>query len=174
MIRVPLITLVANVLLWTVQSQINHYIAPWQMSGFVGGLAVTFAALRMGGREGARAVALTGLWFDAATPVPFGLHAFLFLLCHLVIYGVRGRVAREETLVGLIIAAITNLALYLALSVALLYRSPSPLDLSGRLIADSLISFCVLFLIGPWFFAFAEHLLAFAGVSLRREQRGIV
>lgn len=172
--RIPFIVALLNALLWLVQTQLNHAIASWNLSVFLGGLAVAFASLRLTPREGAKVLVLTGLWFDAAAPVPFGLHAFFFLLAHVVIHSIRTRLAREETLVGLIVAAIVNLGLLLALTAALIHRNPAPLHLWPRLIADSLASFSVLILIGPWFFAFSERVLEMCGVSLHREQRGIV
>lgn len=174
MLRAPFLVFAANALLWTLQSQLNHYVSSWQLTVFSAGLVVAFAGLRLGYRDGARALILTGLWFDAAAPVPLGTHVFLFLAAQMVVFMVRDRLAREEMLVGLAIAAIANLLLFVALSAALLHRNPAPMQLAGRLIADSLISFCFVIIVGGWFFAFVEHLLKFGGVSLRHEQRSIV
>ena len=173
MVRVPLIVFAAAVLLWAIQCLLNHYIAPWQLTVFSAGLVVAFAALRLTYREGVRALILTGLWLDAASPVPFGLHTALMLVAQTIIFGLRGRLAREDTLVGLGCAVLSNLAVFLVLSAALLHRNPAPVNMALRLIMDSLLSFCVLVLIGPWFFAFLERLLEMCGVNLRREQRGI-
>lgn len=174
MLRRSFIVWAANILLWTLQSQLNHYISSWQLSVFAGGLAVAFAGLRLAYREGARALILTGFWFDAASPVPFGTHVFLFLVAQAVVFSVRDRLAREEALVGISVGAAANLLLFVALSAGLLHRHPSPLQLGGRLIADSLVSFCVVVLVGAWYFAFTEQLLEISGASLRREQRNIV
>lgn len=169
MIRGTIIAFLGNALLWTIQSQLNHYLGPWDLTLFLGGLSVAFAALRLPAREGARVTFLTGLWHDAAAPVPFGLHAFLFLLAFTIIVSIRGRIAREETLVGLLIAALANLAFLIAVSAALIHRNPAPFQVWPRLVADSLASFCVIILIGPWFFAFQEGFLGVFGVSLRRD-----
>lgn len=174
MSRAALLVFLTNVLLWTIQSQLNHYIAPWDVTIFIGGLCVAFASLRLLPRDGGRALLLTGLWFDAATPVPFGLHVFLFLLAHTIISALRSRIAREETLVGLLVAVIVNLGAMIAISATLLHRNPAPLEMWPRLIADSLISFCVIVLIGPWAFVFQERLLQMSGASLRRDPRGMV
>ncbi len=170
--RAAFLVFSANALLWLIQSQLNHYIAPWNLTVFIGGLCVAFASLRLSPRDGARALILTGFWFDAATPVPFGLHAFLFLLAHTIILPLRSRIAREEALVGLLIAVIVNLGMMIGISVALLHLNPAPLAMWPRLIADSLISFCVIVLIGPWAFSFKERLLQISGASLRRDARG--
>ena len=172
MIRASLLIFAANALLWLIQSQLNHYIAPWNVSVFIGGLCVAFASLRLSPRDGTRALLLTGFWFDAATPVPFGLHVFLFLLAHIIIISLRSRIAREEALVGLLVAVVVNLAVMIVISAALLHRNPAPLEMWPRLIADSLLSFCVIVLIGPWAFGLQERLLQISGASLRRDPRG--
>ncbi len=169
--RVPLIILLGNALLWAIVSQLNHYLAVWDLSIFVGGLCVAFAALRLPSREGYRALILTGLWVDATAPVPFGLHTLFFLFAHALIKSFRSRLARDDTIVGLLVAAITNLGIFVALTGALMHRSPALWELWSRLSVDSMISFCALILIGPWYFSAQEHLLAYLGVSLRREQR---
>lgn len=174
MIRTPFIILVINALLWMIQAQLNHYVSAWNVSIFLGGVAVAFSALRLPYREGVRALLLTGLWFDAATPVPFGLHAFLFLICHALVFTFRSRLAREETMVGIVIAVVANLGIMTAIALGLMHRSPAPLQQLPRLIADSLLSFCVVMLIAAWYFRLAEQTLEIAGVSLRREQRGVV
>jgi cell shape-determining protein MreD len=171
--RTPLIVLAVNVLLWTIQTQANHYLASWDLSIFLGGLCVAFASLRLPSREGVRTLLLIGFWFDAATPVPFGLHAFLFLLAHAAILTFRNRIPRDETMLGLLIATVVNLLLMLGLTIALLHRNPAPLLLWPRLIADSLVSFCLVMLLGPWFFSLQTGALEMGGVILRRDSRSL-
>jgi len=170
-VKTPFLVLLGNAILWAIVAQLDHYLATWDVSIFVGGLCVAFAALRLSPRDGYRALLLTGLWFDAAAPVPFGLHALLFLFAHAVINCFRSRIARDDTLISLLVAAIANLGLIVALTGGLLHRNPALWELWPRLSVDSLISFCAVILIGPWYFAMQEHLLAFCGVALRREAR---
>ncbi len=172
--RTPLLIFATNALIWTIQSQLNHYIAPWNLTVFIGGLCVAFASLRLTPREGRQALLLTGFWFDAAAPVPFGFHAFLFLLSHTILISVRSRVARDEPLVGVLVSVLVNLGVIIALSAALLHRNPAPLEMWPRLIADSLASFCLIVLLGPWAFSFQEQLLQISGVNLRQDQRSVV
>jgi cell shape-determining protein MreD len=170
-VKTPLLVLFGNAILWAIVAQLNHYLSAWDVSVFAGGLCVAFAALRFSPRDGYRALLLTGLWFDAAAPVPFGLHALLFLFAHAVINSFRTRIATEDSLIGLLVAAIANLALIVALSIGLLHRNPALWELWPRVTVDSLISFCAVILLGPWYFATQEHLLAFFGAPLRREAR---
>jgi len=170
-VKTPFLVLLGNVILWAIVAQLDHYLATWDVSVFAGGLCVAFASLRLPPREGYRALLLTGLWFDAASPVPFGLHALLFLFAHAVINSFRTRLARDDTLVGLLVAAIANLGLIVALTGGLLHRNPALWELWPRLSVDSLISFCAVILIGPWYFAMQEKLLAFFGTFLRHETR---
>ena len=50
--------------------QLNHYLAPHGAYLFIGGLLVTFAALRLSLRIGLMATLLIGLALDAVEPVP--------------------------------------------------------------------------------------------------------
>jgi rod shape-determining protein MreD len=173
MTRTTFIIFACCVLLWVCVSQFNHYLAPLHVSVFVGGLLVSFSALRLGFREGWWASILIGLLVDSSAPVSFGFHALLFAIAHVGIFNLRGRFPREETLFGLLVALLTNIALFLTVTVSLLHRSPTPLSMLPRLLVDLLASELLVFLAAPWFFSIQEHSLEICGVSLRREQRGL-
>ncbi|MGC4072261.1 MAG: hypothetical protein QM760_07055 [Nibricoccus sp.] len=83
-------------MLWTLFGQLNHYLSDWHISLFVGGLLVTFPALRLPYRDGWKIVVLLGFWCDASAPIRFGLHAVLFLVAYTFIFNLRGRFPREE------------------------------------------------------------------------------
>jgi rod shape-determining protein MreC len=85
--RRTLVLFACGFVLWLLIAQANHYLAPARLYIWVGGLFVTFAALRLPAQEGFNASFLIGLLLDAASPVPFGLHAFLFGIAHLVLFG---------------------------------------------------------------------------------------
>jgi hypothetical protein len=167
------LSIACNFLLWLIVSQTNHYLAIWHVSLFVAGAMVAFPALRMNYGDGARVVFVSGLFLDAAAPVPFGLHAFFLLLSHGIVYNLRARLPREESVVGLLVALSANLGIFLALSVALMVRGRLPFAIWPRLFLDCLASQVVLALITPWFFALSERALEIGGVGLRREQRGL-
>ena len=167
------VTVACNFLLWLIVAQANHYLALWHCSLFLGGVMVSFSALRLPYADGARIAFLTGLFLDACAPVPFGLHGFLFLLTHGVIVSIRARLPREENVVSLFVASLANVGIFLALSVAFLMRGRLPVSVWPRLLADAVASQVVIVGITPWFFALNDRALEICGVGLRRAQRGL-
>lgn len=161
------------VVLWVCTSQISHYLAPWHISVFVGGLLISFAALRLSFSAGWPVSLLIGLLMDGQAPVPFGFHGILLVMAHVGIFQLRSRFPREETIVAVSVALLANAALFVAISIALLRWSPAPLSMSGRLFFDFLASELLIVVAAPWFFALQERSLELAGVSLRSEQRGL-
>jgi rod shape-determining protein MreD len=173
MARPSTIVLICCVILWLCVTQLNHYLAPLHTSVFAGGLLVTFSALRMTFRESWWISLVMGCLIDATTPVPFGFHGILFVAAHVGIFSLRSGFPREEAAFSAVVALAANLALFIAVSLALLRRSPEPLTTAGRLFVDLLASEGAVLLAAPWFFAFQERALELAGISLRREQRGL-
>ncbi|HXB01780.1 MAG TPA: hypothetical protein VNV15_03050 [Opitutaceae bacterium] len=164
-------TLLPLVLLSLLVSQLNHVLAPWHVSLFVGGLLVVFAALRLDFDTGFAAVFLTGLLGDAASPVRFGTQAFLFATAFTLIFSVRGRLPRGEMLVSLVFALLANLGIFIALSLLLLAHTPLPFGVWPRLLLNLLCSQVFLALIAPWFFALQTRTLALAGFEPRDTSR---
>ncbi len=162
--RRTFITFLTLLLLWAVVAQVNH-VLDGHVYLFVGGLFVTYAALSLPLRDGLAAVVLAGLLCDAGVPVPFGLHALLFGAAHAVVFNIRDHVPREETAARVVIALLLNLALFLALSFALVGRGPAPGAVWPRLILDLVCSQVGLALVAPWFFALQSRTLVLAGVE---------
>jgi rod shape-determining protein MreD len=172
--RRALLLVLASLLLATLLGELNHYLGAWQLHVWCGGLFVAFAALRLDFRTGATAAFLAGLLFDAHAPVAFGTQALLFLAAHAVIFNARARAPREVTLVGVIIALLANLALFLALSFLRIGASPAPGETWMRDFADLLVSQAVIALVAPWFFALQARLLQIGGVGLRETARSAI
>ncbi|MET0262848.1 MAG: hypothetical protein ABW223_08110 [Rariglobus sp.] len=165
--RRVLILTAAALLLALILGQINHYLAVWQMHIWCGGLFVAFAALRLGYRTGATAAFIAGLMLDAGEPVAFGTQGFLFMATHAVIFTVRARAPRDETVVGVVVALLANLGLFLALSFLRIDPAVETAHAWMRVFADLLISQVALALIAPWFFAVQTKLLEWNGTNLR-------
>ena len=157
--------------LWWLFAQINHHLAPHGVYLYVGGLLITFNALRLGLRTGLTATLLAGLAIDAVEPAPFGTHLLLLGAAHVVLYQIRARFPREETLFGLLAALLANLALFLALSFVVLAAHPAPWAVWPRLFADLGWSQLCLFLITPWFLALQRRVLELGHVDLAAESR---
>ncbi len=162
-----LILTVASLLLSLLLGQVNHYLAPWQMHVWCGGLFVTFVALRLGYGTGAVAAFIAGLLLDAGEPISFGTQGFLFLAAHAVIFTVRARAPRDATIIGVMIALLANLGLFLVLSFLRIDPALKADQAWVRIFADLLVSQVVLALIAPWFFAVQTRLLEAAGTNLR-------
>jgi len=130
--------------------QTNHLLAPWGLSLWLGGLLVAFPALHLNFRTGLVSCLATGLLLDVWSPLGFGTHALLFGLAHVVIFRIRNRLAASELTIGIIVALIANLALFVLLSFWTLGHAP----VSGlRILSDLVMSQLVLAFITPWFFA---------------------
>jgi hypothetical protein len=172
--RTVTIVFAIGVLFWTLFEQLNHYLSDWYISLFIGGLLVTFPALRLRSRDSWKIVLLLGFWCDATAPVRFGLHAVLFLAAHTFIHFFRDRFPREETTLGVAVALIANAAIFLVLTIAMIERHPTPFAALPAMFLDLFMSELFIALVAPWFFAMQERALEIAGVSLRREQRGLL
>ncbi len=163
------VVFVCGLLLTALLRQLNHTLGAWGLSVWLGGLLVAFPALRLGPQQGFNACFLLGLAIDASAPLPFGLHAFLFSVSHLIIVRIRNRFAATGTLLGTIVALITNLALYVIITSFVLGASPEAPVSGLRLLADLMLSQLLLALIAPWFFALQEKSLLIARVGLHDE-----
>ncbi|MEN9841436.1 MAG: hypothetical protein RL376_1236 [Verrucomicrobiota bacterium] len=146
-------------------AQANHELSFLALTLATPGLLVVYSALRLPLLRGLSLVCLTGLLLDAAAPIPFGSHAFLLGLGFCALHGVRSRLPREETLVGVVAALFINLALFVVLAFARLGALPDPGAGALRLLADLLASQLATALLGPWFLALQNRALELAGVA---------
>ncbi len=145
--------------------QANHELAPFALTLAAPGLLVVYTALRLPLARGLAVTGLTGLLLDAGVPVPFGSHALLLGLGFCALHGVRARLPREETLVGVVAALFINLGLFVVLAFARLGDLPDPGSAALRLLADLLVSQLATALLGPWFLALQSRALELAGVA---------
>ena len=152
-------------LLWALVAELNHELAPVHVYLFVGGLFVTYTSLTFPLGAGMAASFLAGLVLDANTPVPFGTHGLLFAAAHALLYDLRDRMPRDDTLGRVAIALLANFGLFLALSFLQVSRSPEAAGAWPRLFADLLCSQVVLAIAGPWFFSLQRHTLVLAGAE---------
>jgi rod shape-determining protein MreD len=145
--------------------QLNHYIAPWALGFSVPGLLVAYAALRLPFGPGFASAFLLGLWLDAASPLPFGRHAFLLALAFCLVHRLRGRFPRTETIVGVVVALFVNLGLFVAIAFLDLGALPDPAAGALRIFGDLLCSQLLTALVGPWFLALQDAALRLVGAS---------
>jgi hypothetical protein len=170
-----LIVFGTTLLLWLVIGQINHYLAPCGVFLSVGGLLVTFAALRLNLRHGLTATILIALAVDALEPMPQvgsrllqGPHVLLFTTAHVLIFHLRTRFPRDEILFGLVTALLTNLGLFLGLSFIYIELGGHPASGTAwlRLFADLGWSQLFILCLARWFLALQQRALELGGVDL--------
>ncbi len=156
-----LLVVSANLLLLWLTGAANHHLSSawfpfrdfFTVHLYLGGLMVTFAALRLDARNGFIATFVTGLLADAATPLPFGTSLLLLGLAYAALLYGRQRFPRDEPVFGAVVALFANLFLFLALSFFLVGSNPHPARAWLRLFTDLLASQLVIFLVTPWFLA---------------------
>ena len=161
--RQVLALFVCAAVLWAIVNQLNHYASPWALTVSVAGLFVTLPALRLPLRTGLACVLLTGLWLDAASPLPFGRHALLLGLAFCFVHRIRDRLPRTETIVAVVVALFVNLALFVVLAFLDLGSLPDPAAGGLRLLADLLLTQLLTVLVGPWFIALQTASLRLVG-----------
>jgi len=152
-----LIVFAANLLLWWLTGLVNDFCAGFAVHFYLGGLFVTYAALRLDRKHGFIATVLTGLMLDAAEPVPFGTSVLLFGLIHATLLYGRQQFPREGAVFGLVVALLANLFLFIALSFLLVGANPRPGEAWLRIFVDLLASQLFMLLIAPWFLALQDR-----------------
>src|SRR5437667_201306 len=110
--RHTLATFLTLLLLWTLVAEVNHALSGLRVYLFVGALFVVYAALMLPWRAGLGSTLLGGLLCDANAPVWFGTHLLLFTATFAVIFHLRNRLPRDDTVARIVITLLANLALF--------------------------------------------------------------
>ncbi len=156
--------LLANLLLIWLVGLGNHYLSPFAVHLYVGGIFAVYAALRLDFLHGFAATLLTGLAFDAMEPVRFGTHLVLLGIIHATLLYGRHRFPRDEPIFATVVALFSNLFLFLVLSFLLVGENPRPADAWLRLFVDLIASQIVIAVVMPWFVAINARLLELANL----------
>jgi len=168
-IRQPLILIVCGIVLWTITAQLNHYLAPWHLNLFTGGLILAYPALRLPWRDTWRIALPLGLWHDAASAATFGACTLLFLFAAALIHHFRARIPRTDTIVGIVTAIFANIAIIILLSIALAIRVPIPAGIIWTLALNILLSALFIALAAPWYFALQTQALIRVGITAQMQ-----
>jgi cell shape-determining protein MreD len=160
-----LILFATQLILWVLVSQLNHSLSDAHVYLFLAGLYLTFGAITQPFGAGLASAMMIGAVCDANAPIAFGTHVMLFGLTHVLICRLRGRIPRDDTVSRVVIAVLTNLAVFLALSLSRMAHSPVIAANWPRLLWDLICSQVLITLIGPWFFALQERALVVARVE---------
>lgn len=164
-----LIVFGSNLLLLWLCGLANHYLAHFSflwiehcsVSLYLGGLLVTYAALRLDSRNGWISTLLTGLAADSYSALPFGTSLVLFGLIHAVLLNGRQRFPREEMVFAIVVALLANLFLFIALSFMHVGANPRPAGAWIRIFFDLLASQMAIALLTGWFMALQNSIFLF-------------
>ena len=151
----------------------HHALSPRHVYLWIGGLFMTYSALTLSFRAGLIGTLCAGMLCDSSAPIPFGTHALLFAAAHVIIFNIRDRVPRDETVARVIIALLANLVLFLVFSVFLMTRLPGATAAWPRLVVDLLCSQLVIVVVAPWFFALQSGALEIARPFVTRYGRDL-
>lgn len=159
--RRSLVIIATSLILWAMIAQVNHYLSAVHIYVFVGGLFVTYAAINFPLGIGLTASVVSGIFCDAAEPVTFGTFVILYSAAHTVIFNIRNRLPRDDTMTQVIVALFANLGVYLSLCFIQIIHAPGLAGAWPRILADLIISQICLAIISPWFFAMQSKALTF-------------
>ena len=159
----------SNLLLLWLVGLANHNLAQFSflwwdhcsVALYLGGLLVTYAALRLDSRHGWISTLLTGLAADSLTALPFGTSLVLFSIVYAILLQGRHRFPREEPVFAIVVALLANLFLFIAISFLLVGNSPRPAGAWLRLFSDLLVSQGAVALLTAWFIALQNRIFVF-------------
>ena len=166
-----LVLLGTSILLWFIIGEVNHHLARWNLSLYVGGLMLTFGLLYFPRKTGLLHALFLGLWMDAASPQPFGLSMVLFALAHLTFFHFKQKLPTEETVTAVSFALLLNAGIFLFLTLWHLTGVPDFAGYALKAATDFLLSQILILLIAPWYLALQNEILHYCGIFLEREQR---
>jgi rod shape-determining protein MreD len=159
----------SNLLLLWLGGLANNYLARFSflwiehctVSLYLGGLLVTYSALRLDPRHGWASTLLTGLAADSMTALPFGTSLVLYGLVHAILLQGRRRFPREELAFAIVVALLANLFLFITISFLLVGGNPHPAGAWLRLFSDLLASQIAVALLTGWFMALQNGIFVF-------------
>ena len=155
-----LVIIASSLILWAMVAQVNHVLSSEHIYVFVGGLFVTYTALTFPLRSGMICSVVAGLLCDSAEPVSFGTFLVLFATAHAVIFNLRNRIPRDDTMANVLVGLFANLGIFLALCFIQMFHAPVLAGAWPRILVDLLISQICIAIVGPWFFALQAKSLA--------------
>lgn len=151
----------ANLLLFYLVQLVNSSLASLGIYLLLLGLMPVLPALYLKPRSAFICILLSGLWIDAACPVPFGFFTTLFLLAGTLTSLLRHRLRPEHSFHPSILAQFFNLGVILILTLRKGAGNYFVLELWIQTALVILTSSLALLLITPWFFRFQRMLIAF-------------
>ena len=142
----------ANIVLLYLTQLVNSSLSAWSLHMIIIGPMIILPALYLRFRDGLLCCLLTGLWIDAALPVPYGLFTGGSITACSILYTLRHRFHAEHNYHPIVLSHVINLAALILVSCTLSYGQLGSYAYWAQVIVTALLShFCLLF-VGPWFF----------------------
>lgn len=165
-----LILLAANFLLLWLVVTINVTLTAWQFTLYFPALFLVFPGLNLKPAPAILCALITGFCFDAAYPVPFGLHAVLFTLAAGGILQFRRRLHREKSAHRLYLTHALNGLLVVGFSIAIGREFLFYFPYWVRVLSDLAVSHLLLLILAPWFFSLQLHALEWGGIQIYQDE----
>jgi len=157
-----LVVLLANLVLLFLLLETNSFLAPWGIYLTLGGLLIVYPSLKLPFEQGVVSVFLTGLCWDALTPVPFGFFALLLSTLCVAMYQMRHRLRSKRKFYLILTAFVANL-IVLAVCSIFFGQQWLTMDTWVRFALELLLSQTLLFALGYWFLELQENSLILLG-----------
>jgi rod shape-determining protein MreD len=151
--------LAANGLLFYLAQLVNTHLAGPGLYLFLLGPMMVMPALYLRLRSAFICILFTGLWVDAAYPVPFGLFTCAFLCAGTLADLLRHRLRPEQSYHPYILAQLFNAGSVLLLTVTKGAGNYFVVELWTQTILTVLGSSICLLFVAPWFFQFQRMLI---------------
>lgn len=142
----------ANILLLHLMLMLASALSLWSIFPILLGPMIIFPVLYMRHSSYLLCTICTGLWVDAALPVPFGLLTGTFLTIGAITFALRKRFRAEENHHPNLLAHVANAMIVLALACASVVDSQNSFDYWIQTIFCAGLSHTLLLAIAPWFF----------------------
>jgi rod shape-determining protein MreD len=147
-----LILVAANALLLYLTQLVNSSLAAWSLHLVLLGPMLILPSLYLKFRDGFLCCLLTGLWVDAALPVPYGLFTGGSVAFATGLYALRHRFRAEHNYHPNLLSHTINAAALMALTASLDHGAISTIAYWLQVLLTALLSHLCLLFINPWFF----------------------
>lgn len=164
-----IIILICHGLLNFLIVEINDSVATLSITLFIPGIFIAFPALNMRLYPAILCNILTGFLIDSITPIPFGLTATIFLIIQLIISRYRQSIKRNNLYHGWVIAQITNMILFFAVTLWFNSTVLFQFGIFFRTMLDFLLSQLVLAVITSWYLQLLKEIILWAGIDLNQD-----
>ncbi|MGC6425024.1 MAG: hypothetical protein ACON4O_08585 [Lentimonas sp.] len=147
-----IIMLGTNALLLYLTMLLNSALSDWSLYLVLLGPMLVLPAIFLRHRSYFFCMLLSGLWVDAALPVPFGLITIGFLSMGAFIFQVRFRFRAEHNYHPNILAHSCNFGCIVLLTLITGFKHLSVSGFWIQVVSTSLLSHLLLLIVAPWFF----------------------